>query len=450
MSRCAERWPDSISWRRFCRIPLGGSGAASDHVDEADHPVRVDDAVAGLNEALLAKAADGEVAAHRAGSAPTPPWCRLLWPSRPIRVCWPRRCVAIGPHRRADQSRRRREAHHAARDRAPLGGSARALDRREAAVACGGGQQRDQAQTAVLRSTGELAGLAEPPPVKPSGCWRAPAGGAPRERQAAELAARVAHDAAAGRRRGRLRARGQRPGHHRADAPTRRSSRRPASRLSGRDPRVGESGASACTTVDARPIRQGPPRQAGRVRLQGPDRRQRRRGRRWTTLSDRATRPTRRSWPRRSQRVTGRAGARRARSPPTAATAKPSVDRELHRARRHAAWRSRAKANLAPRPRLGTPPSLPRTRSNGAPAAEGRISHLKRGYGWDRTALTGHRGAPELVADTASSLTTSSRSRPSRRETGHPAVPPRAAGRRAARTDLPQPLVTGFSGRSSC
>ena len=31
---------DSITWRRFCRIRAGRGGAASDHVDEADHPVR--------------------------------------------------------------------------------------------------------------------------------------------------------------------------------------------------------------------------------------------------------------------------------------------------------------------------------------------------------------------------------------------------------------------------
>ena len=55
---------DSISWQRFCRIPLG---------TRVPHPTTLmkitgrcgDDAVAGLNEALLAKAAAGEAAAHR-------------------------------------------------------------------------------------------------------------------------------------------------------------------------------------------------------------------------------------------------------------------------------------------------------------------------------------------------------------------------------------------------
>ena len=58
-SVCAEV-ADSISWRRFCRIPLDG---------RAPHPTtlmklttRCEDAVAGLNEALWAKAADETVA----------------------------------------------------------------------------------------------------------------------------------------------------------------------------------------------------------------------------------------------------------------------------------------------------------------------------------------------------------------------------------------------------
>ncbi len=51
---------DSISWQRFCRIPLGGS---------VPHPTTLmkittrcgEAAVAGLNEALLAKAAEAKV-----------------------------------------------------------------------------------------------------------------------------------------------------------------------------------------------------------------------------------------------------------------------------------------------------------------------------------------------------------------------------------------------------
>ena len=65
-SLCAEV-SDSISWRRFCRIPLDG---------KVPHPTTLmklttrcgEGAVAGLNEALLAKAAGAEAAAHRAGA----------------------------------------------------------------------------------------------------------------------------------------------------------------------------------------------------------------------------------------------------------------------------------------------------------------------------------------------------------------------------------------------
>lgn len=31
---------DSITWRRFCRIPIDGKGPAPDDVDEADDPLR--------------------------------------------------------------------------------------------------------------------------------------------------------------------------------------------------------------------------------------------------------------------------------------------------------------------------------------------------------------------------------------------------------------------------
>jgi hypothetical protein len=46
---------DSITWRRFCRIPLDGRMPHPDHADEAHHPLR--HRRGGCNEALLAKAA---------------------------------------------------------------------------------------------------------------------------------------------------------------------------------------------------------------------------------------------------------------------------------------------------------------------------------------------------------------------------------------------------------
>ncbi len=100
-SLCAEV-ADSISWRRFCRIPLDG---------KVPHPTTLmklttrcgEQAVAGLNEALWAKAAEAKLL-RTAGSAPTPRSSRRTWPTRRTRGCWPRRwaswCAPRGGCRR--------------------------------------------------------------------------------------------------------------------------------------------------------------------------------------------------------------------------------------------------------------------------------------------------------------------------------------------------------------
>src|SRR5229473_474026 len=165
-SLCAEV-ADSISWRRFCRIPLDG---------RVPHPTTLmkltarcgSAAVDGLNEALLARAIRGIAAAGR-------------------------RIQAAGGARRTR-----------VRDRS------RAAGRRAHAIAAKlrsrAAQARDEKQAVVSRVTGELAVLA----------GRAAADGqrllanAHRalhhaEATAAALAAAGLKDAAAGRRRGRLR-----------------------------------------------------------------------------------------------------------------------------------------------------------------------------------------------------------------------------------------------------
>ncbi len=122
---------DSISWQRFCRIPFG---------TRVPHPTTLmkittrcgEDAVAGLNEALLAKAAR-QAAAHRQG------------PRRhhrhPGRGGLPDRFRSAGqghrfdgPHRGADQSRRRRDPHAGAGS-AALGRATGPLDCRETEIA---------------------------------------------------------------------------------------------------------------------------------------------------------------------------------------------------------------------------------------------------------------------------------------------------------------------------
>ena len=86
--------------------------------------------------------------------------------------------------------------------------------------------------------------------------------------------------------------------------------------------------------------------------------------------------------------------ARPARSPPTAATASPPSSGTC-RQWASGPWRSPARPALTrpqghrARPRL---PRLVKWRTG----CEGRISYLKRSYGWDRTRLDGREGAREL------------------------------------------------------
>ena len=123
---------DSISWQRFCRIPLG---------TRVPHPTTLmkittrcgDAAVAGLNEALLAKAAAAKLLRTdrvRADTTVVEADCRLS--DRFGSAGQGDR--HDGAHRGADQGRRRRDPHPGAGP-APLGGSAGPLDRRQAAAA---------------------------------------------------------------------------------------------------------------------------------------------------------------------------------------------------------------------------------------------------------------------------------------------------------------------------
>jgi transposase, IS5 family len=199
-SLCAEV-SDSISWRRFCRIPLDGM---------VPHPTTLmklttrcgSAAVGGLNEALLARAA-GE---------------KLLRTSRlradttvvPANVAYPTDSglLARAVRRIAATGRRIQAAGGATRTR--VRDRSRAAGKRAHAIAVKlssrAAQARDDKQAAVARATGELAGLA--------GCAAAEArrllANARRalrraDARAAALAAAGLKDAAAGRRRGRLR-----------------------------------------------------------------------------------------------------------------------------------------------------------------------------------------------------------------------------------------------------
>src|SRR6266568_6377730 len=199
-SLCAEV-SDSTTWRRFCRIPLDG---------KVPHPTTLMKlttrcgtvAAGGLNEALLAKAAQA----------------KLLRTSRlradttvvPANVCYPTDSglLAKAIRRIAATGRRIQAAGGATRTR--VRDRSRAAGRRAHAIAAKlrsrAAQARDEKQAAVGRVTGELAALAGRA-ASEARCLLVNARRALRraEAKAAALAGAGVRDAAAGRRRGRLR-----------------------------------------------------------------------------------------------------------------------------------------------------------------------------------------------------------------------------------------------------
>lgn len=147
---------DSISWQRFCRIPLG---------TRVPHPTTLmkitsrcgDEAVAGLNEALLAKACAVKLLRIDKVRADTtvipaavayPTDSGLLAKAIGSMARTVARIKAAGGAGRTPSRDRRRSAGRRARSIASK-------------LKLRGQQQRDQAQAAVRRITGELAGIAE-------------------------------------------------------------------------------------------------------------------------------------------------------------------------------------------------------------------------------------------------------------------------------------------------
>lgn len=191
---------DSITWRRFCRIPLDGT---------VPHPTTLmklstrcgSAAVEGLNEALLAKAAEAKVLRTSRVRADTT--------VVPANVCYPtdsgllakaiRRIGATGARiRNAGGATRTR-----VRDRSRAAGkrahgiAAKLRSRRQLG--------RDQLKDGVVRITGELADVAQAA-VRDAHRLLGNARRALRRARAkaAQLAEAGVHDGAAGRRRGRL------------------------------------------------------------------------------------------------------------------------------------------------------------------------------------------------------------------------------------------------------
>ena len=241
---------DSITWRRFCRIPLDG---------RVPHPTTLmklttrcgTAAVDGCNEALLAKAAEAKLlrtARLRADTTVVP--ADVAYPTDSgLLAKAVRRIGAAGRRIQAAGGAMRTRV----RDRGRSAGTkARAIG---AKLRLRAAQTRDQAQAAVRRITGELAGLAERTATEAEKLLRnARRALRVAQARAAALAAAGGSDPAAGRRRGRLRRAVD--DLTRLLAATRRIAEQTRQRLSGTTP----DGATRRVSLhdrDARPIAKG-------------------------------------------------------------------------------------------------------------------------------------------------------------------------------------------------
>ncbi len=375
---------DSITWRRFCRIGLEGS---------VPHPTTLmklttrcgPAAVEGLNEVLLAKATETKVLRTTKLRADT-----TVVPSN---VAYPTDsgllAKAIG---RIAATKRRIQAAGGAtrtslRDRSRAAGKrAHAIGFRLRSRSAAG---RDEALAAVRRVTGELADLAETAATEAERLLV----NAKRSLRRARTKARAQqgnpqHDAATGRRRGRLaRAIDDLAG---LVAAARQVAAQTRQRLAGQTP-DGSTRRVSLHDADARPIakgRLGKPVEFGHKAqlVEGDD------GVIVDHTVERGNPADAPQLPPAVDRIRNRAGR-----PPRAVTAdrgygEKAVEDDL--------------ADLGVRnvviPRKGKP-SAARRAAEHRPAfrrtvkwrtgIEGRISTLKRGYGWDRTRIDGTEGA---------------------------------------------------------
>jgi len=359
---------DSISWQRFCRIPFG---------TRVPHPTTLmkittrcgDGAVTGLNEALLARAAAAKLLRTDKVRADTtvveaavayPTDSGLLAKAIGTMARTVARIKSAGGASRTPSRDRRRSAGQRARSIA-------------AKLKLRGEQQRDAAQAAVRRITGELAGIAEQ---------------AMGEAKAVIRNARRALRTATGQRKGRL---------HRAinDLDTivviaQRVAAQARSRLAGVMPESA-SRVVSLHDVDARPIRKGrlgKPVEFG-YKAQIVDNAD------GVILDHNVELGNPPDAPQLVPAV-ARIASRTGRTP-RAVTAdrgygEASVERDLH--------------DLGVRsvaiPRKSKPTSARREfehrrafreKVKWRTGSEGRINHMKRSYGWNRTELTGLAGA---------------------------------------------------------
>jgi transposase, IS5 family len=359
---------DSISWRRFCRIPLG---------TRVPHPTTLmkittrcgDDAVAVLNDALLTKAAAGKLLRTDKVRADTtvvsadvgyPTDSGLLAQAVGSIARTVARIKAAGGATRTQARDRRRSAGRRARSIASK------LRLRSA-------QQRDQVQAVVRRITGELADIAEQ---------------TMRDAVAVIGNARRALRTAAGSRRGRLQ-----QAINYLDTRLQRTQRVVAqtrSRLAGVMPESA-SRLVSLHDADARPIRKG---RLGRpvefgYKAQVVDNADGVILDHTVEIGNPPDAPQLAPAIERINRRTGR--------PPRAVTADrgygyASVERDLHEfGVRNVAIPRVSKPGIARREFEHR--RAFRDKIKWRTGSEGRINHLKRSYGWNRTELTGITGA---------------------------------------------------------
>src|SRR6266581_1054406 len=382
-SPCAEV-SDSISWRRFCRIPLDG---------KVPHPTTLmklttrcgSAAVDGLNEALLDKAAGA----------------RLLRTARlradttvvPANVCYPTDSglLARAIRRIAATGRRIQAAGGATRTR--VRDRSRAAGRRAHAIAAKlrsrAAQARDEKQAAVGRVTGELAALAGRA-ASEARCLLVNARRALRraEAKAAALAGAGVRDAAAGRRRGRLR----RAVNDLAELleVTRTVAAQARQRLAGRMP-DGATRRVSLHEPDARPIakgRLGKPVEFG-YKAQVTDNDD-------GVIVDHAVEQGNPADGPQLAPAIGRVIKRTGKAPRTVTADRSYGEQAIEEdllglGVRHVVIPRKGKPGKA-RQATERRPAFRRT-VKWRTGSEGRISTLKRQYGWDRTRLDGTEGA---------------------------------------------------------
>ena len=368
-SLCAEV-SDSISWRRFCRIPLDG---------KVPHPTTLmklttrcgEAAVAGLNEALLAKAAGAKLlrtARVRADTTVIP--ANVAYPTDSGLLA-----KAVG---KLVRTARRVQA---------AGGATGTVmtDRRRAAA------RRVREIASKLRSRGQ-AGPGGKHPGDPPGDRRAGRSGgegrgARPPRCCATAAGPCPGPSAAGCGAG---CGGRWTSWRSPSSAPPRSWRRPGPGWPGRC-RTARPGWSACTTpMPGRSARAASTvRSSSGTRPRSPTTTT---ASSWTTPSNTAPPRTARSWRPPSSGSPAAPAACPARSPPTAATASPPSNATC--------TTSGVRTVAIPRQATTSPARKTIEHSRGfrtlvkwRTGCEGRISYLKRGYGWDRTRLDGRHGA---------------------------------------------------------